>query len=106
MHHQLLSILSILQVLLLGALSLPGTPTPVSSTIDHFLTDPDVPLLDDFALADIKLENDSPIVPSDQDDEPTSINKRALSVKYTKYSITIDGRNQANWVPFLVKGTM
>lgn len=111
MRYQLLSLLFILHMLPVGAFSLPGssTPPPTSSTtIDGFFTDADIPLLDDSALTDFNVTSDATpsLEPEEDHDNPTTLSKRRVRVAYTKYSITIDGRNRQNWEPFRVSGYM
>ena len=71
---------------------------PASSLLSQAFADAAIPFLeDDSALSEFNVTSQS---------SPTSISKRALTLNYIKYSITMDGRNQGNFEDFLVTGTM
>jgi hypothetical protein len=71
---------------------------PASSLLSEVFADATIPFLDDkSALSEFNVTSQS---------SSASISKRALTLNYIKYSITMDGRNQGNFENFLVTGTM
>lgn len=75
-----------------------GYTFPASSLLSEVFADADIPFLDDdSALSEFNITSQR---------TSTSISKRALTLNYIKYSITMDGRSQGNFEDFLVTGTM
>jgi len=83
--------------LLISCFALIASSLPASA-IHELFADPDVPFLGDLDPSHLNITTFAPgRAPRD---------KRAVSVQYLLYSITMDGRNQGNFQDFVVSGQM
>src|SRR5690242_11952399 len=87
--------------LFLGVVSLP------SSIFHGLFSNPNVPIQNDKSAVSDLLFSNYPIATLPPDDEnPQRLSRRAVTVDYILYDITIDGRGLANWEDFLVSGSL